>query len=154
MARVTLSVDGKPHTVDVDPQMPLLYALRNDLGLKNPRFGCGMAQCGACTVLMDGVPIRSCVLPVSAAQGELRTLNGIGTPEHPHPVQQAFIEEQVPFCGYCVNAWVLHSVALLERNPKANDDEMRQEFAGLKCRCGTHTAVIRAVKRAATSIKS
>lgn len=154
MARVTLDVDGQRRTLDVDPQMPLLYALRNELGMKNPRFGCGLAQCGACTVLMDGAPMRSCVVPVSAATGALRTLNGLGTAERPHPVQQAFIEEQVPFCGYCINGWIMHSVALLERTPDADDAQMRQEFAGLKCRCGSHTAVMRALKKAAASNKS
>lgn len=154
MARVTLNVDGQQRTLDVDPQMPLLYALRNELGMKNPRFGCGLAQCGACTVLMDGTPMRSCVVPVSAATGALRTLNGLGTADHPHPVQQAFIEEQVPFCGYCINGWIMHSVALLERTPDADDAQMRQEFAGLKCRCGSHTAVMRALKKAAASTKS
>lgn len=154
MATITLSVDGQSHSIEADPQMPLLYALRNELGLKNPRFGCGLAQCGACTVLMDGVPVRSCVLPVSAATGKLRTLQGLGTAEKPHPVQQAFIDQQVPFCGYCANAWIMYSVELLERNPEASDAEIRQQFAGLKCRCGAHTAVARAVKQAAGMLKS
>ena len=154
MARIKLSVDGKSHTIDVvDPQMPLLYALRNELGLDNPRFGCGLAQCGACTVLMDGTPIRSCAVPVSAASGALTTLNALGTAERPHPVQQAFIEEQVPFCGYCTSGWVMYSIALLESNPAPSDEQIRQQFSGLKCRCGAHTAIMRAVKRAATLMK-
>jgi aerobic-type carbon monoxide dehydrogenase small subunit (CoxS/CutS family) len=153
MALVTLSVDGQSHTVDAEPDMPLLYALREDLGLNNPRFGCGLAQCGACTVLMDGQPIRACVVPVSAATGEVRTLHALGTPDRPHPVQQAFIDEQVPFCGYCISGWVLSAVALLERDPDPSDADIRQAFAGLKCRCGAHSAILRAVKRAAGQLQ-
>jgi aerobic-type carbon monoxide dehydrogenase small subunit (CoxS/CutS family) len=150
MARIKLSVDGQAHTIEVsDPQMPLLYALRNELGLDNPRFGCGLAQCGACTVLMDGAPIRSCAVPVSAATGAITTLNALGTAERPHPVQRAFIEEQVPFCGYCTSGWVMHTVALLESNPSPTDEQIRQHLTGLKCRCGAHNAIMRAVKRAA-----
>ena len=154
MALVNLSVDGLTHSIDVEPDMPLLYALRDELGLNNPRFGCGLAQCGACTVLMDGQPIRACVVPVAAATGELQTLNGISTADKPHPVQQAFIDEQVPFCGYCVNGWIMYSVALLERDPTPTDEAIRQEFAGLKCRCGAHSAILRAVKRAAEQIQA
>ncbi len=154
MALVNLSVDGHTHSIDVEPDMPLLYALRDELGLNNPRFGCGLAQCGACTVLMDGQPIRACVVPVAAATGELQTLNGISTADKPHPVQQAFIDEQVPFCGYCVNGWIMYSVALLERDPTPTDEAIRQEFAGLKCRCGAHSAILRAVKRAAEQIQA
>jgi aerobic-type carbon monoxide dehydrogenase small subunit (CoxS/CutS family) len=154
MALVNLSVDGRTHSIDVEPDMPLLYALRDELGLNNPRFGCGLAQCGACTVLMDGQPIRACVVPVAAATGELQTLNGISTADKPHPVQQAFIDEQVPFCGYCVNGWIMYSVALLERDPTPTDEAIRQEFAGLKCRCGAHSAILRAVKRAAEQIQA
>ena len=154
MALVNLSVDGRTHSIDVEPDMPLLYALRDELGLNNPRFGCGLAQCGACTVLMDGQPIRTCVVPVAAATGELQTLNGISTADKPHPVQQAFIDEQVPFCGYCVNGWIMYSVALLERDPTPTDEAIRQEFAGLKCRCGAHSAILRAVKRAAEQIQA
>ncbi len=154
MALVSLSVDGHTHSIDVEPDMPLLYALRDELGLNNPRFGCGLAQCGACTVLMDGQPIRACVVPVAAATGELQTLNGISTADKPHPVQQAFIDEQVPFCGYCVNGWIMYSVALLERDPTPTDEAIRQEFAGLKCRCGAHSAILRAVKRAAEQMQA
>jgi len=154
MALVNLSVDGRTHSIDVEPDMPLLYALRDELGLNNPRFGCGLAQCGACTVLMDGQPIRACVVPVAAATGEVQTLNGISTADKPHPVQQAFIDEQVPFCGYCVNGWIMYSVALLERDPTPTDEAIRQEFAGLKCRCGAHSAILRAVKRAAEQIQA
>ena len=154
MALVSLSVDGHTHSIDVEPDMPLLYALRDKLGLNNPRFGCGLAQCGACTVLMDGQPIRACVVPVAAATGELQTLNGISTADKPHPVQQAFIDEQVPFCGYCVNGWIMYSVALLERDPTPTDEAIRQQFAGLKCRCGAHSAILRAVKRAAEQMQA
>jgi aerobic-type carbon monoxide dehydrogenase small subunit (CoxS/CutS family) len=148
--RIDLNVDGQAHTIEADADMPLLYALRDDLGLRNPRFGCGLSQCGACTVLINGEPVRSCVTAVNAAAGKsITTLNGIGTPEHPHKVQAAFIEEQVPQCGYCLNGWVMTSVALLEKNPHPSDAQIREALAGIKCRCGTHTAILRAVKRAA-----
>lgn len=154
MASVTLTVDGETHTIDAEPDMPLLYALRDHLNLTNPRFGCGLAQCGACTVLMDGEPVRSCVLPVSAATGALTTLAGLGSEAEPHPVQQAFIDEQVPFCGYCISGWALYAAALLERDPAPSDAAIRDAFAGLKCRCGAHSAIIRAVKRAAAAIQA
>ena len=154
MTAMKINVDGKSHEIDVDPDMPLLYALRDTLGLKNPHFGCGLAQCGACTVLLDGTPIRSCVTPVSATKGEIKTLAGLGTPEKPHPVQAAFIEEQAMFCGFCMNGWILYSVAMLEKNPKVTDAEIRDELSQLKCRCGSHTAIMRAVKRAAKTMKA
>jgi nicotinate dehydrogenase subunit A len=148
--RIELNVNGQMHTIEAEPDMPLLYALRDDLGLSNPRFGCGLAQCGACTVLLDGVPTRSCAAPVDSIGGKkVVTLNGIGTAEKPHKVQAAFIEEQVPQCGYCLNGWVMTSVALLEKTPNPTDAQIRDALAGIKCRCGTHTAVLRAVKRAA-----
>ncbi|MDH3420044.1 MAG: (2Fe-2S)-binding protein [Gammaproteobacteria bacterium] len=153
MALITLSVDGESHTFDAEPDMPLLYALRDHLALKNPRFGCGLAQCGACTVLMDGQPIRSCVMPVAAVTGELTTLGGLAVNGTPHVVQQAFIDEQVPFCGYCVSGWVLYAVALLERDPAPSDEAIRAAFAGLKCRCGAHSAILRAVNRAAGELQ-
>jgi aerobic-type carbon monoxide dehydrogenase small subunit (CoxS/CutS family) len=150
LARIDLNVDGKTQTIDADADMPLLYALRDDLGLKNPRFGCGLAQCGACTVLVDGVPTRSCVTPVDSLAGrKVTTLAGIQPDGKPHKVQQAFIDEQVPQCGYCLNGWVMTSVALLEKTPKPTDAQIREALAGLKCRCGTHVAILRAVKRAA-----
>ncbi len=149
--RISLKVNGKDHTVEADPDMPLLYALRDDLGLNNPHFGCGLAQCGACTVHLDGVAVRSCVTPLSAVGSKkVTTLAGLGTPEKPHPVQAAFVEEQVPQCGYCVNGWVMTAAAFLSRNKKPSDDQIREALTGLKCRCGTHMAIIRAVKRAAT----
>jgi aerobic-type carbon monoxide dehydrogenase small subunit (CoxS/CutS family) len=148
--RIDLNVDGQAHTIEADADMPLLYALRDDLGLRNPRFGCGLSQCGACTVLINGEPVRSCVTAVNSAAGKtITTLNGIGTPERPHKVQAAFIEEQVPQCGYCLNGWVMTSVSLLEKNPHPSDAQIREALSGIKCRCGTHTAILRAVKRAA-----
>jgi nicotinate dehydrogenase subunit A len=150
MARITLDVDGKSHTIDADPDMPLLYALRNDLGLNNPHFGCGLAQCGACTVHLNGQAIRSCVTPVSAVgNGKVVTLAGLGTPEKPHPVQTAYVTEQVPQCGYCVNGWIMTAAALLNTKKKPTDAEINEALSGLKCRCGTHMAILRAVKRAA-----
>ena len=149
--QINFVVNGKSAAVDVDPAMPLLYALRDDLGLNNPKFGCGRAQCGACTVHVDGVPTRSCVTPVSMAAGKkITTLNGLGTAEKPHPLQTAFIAEQVPQCGYCLNGWVMTAAAFLRDNPKPSDAQIRTALAGLKCRCGTHMAILRAVKRAAT----
>ena len=149
--RVVLEVNGTSHNVEVDdPDMPLLYALRNELGLNNPHFGCGLAQCGACTLLLDGVPTRSCVTAVSGARGaKITTLAGLGTPEHPHPLQKAFIDEQVPQCGYCLNGWLMTAAALLKANPHPTDAAIRDGLSGLKCRCGAHMAILRAVKRAA-----
>ena len=148
--RIELHVDGKSHVLDADPAMPLLYALRDDLGLKNPKFGCGLAQCGACTVLIDGQPSRSCVTPVeSVANARVTTLAGIQSGGKPHKVQEAFIAEQVPQCGYCMNGWVMTTVALLERTPKPTDADIEDAFAGLKCRCATHLSITRAVRRAA-----
>ncbi len=149
MAKTTFIVDGKRVSVDGDPQMPLLYALRDDLKMKNPKFGCGLAQCGACTVHLDGEPVRSCVLPLSAVQGKrVTTISGLGTPEKPHPLQAAFVEEQAPQCGYCINGWLMTAAAFLKKNPKANDAQIRAALTGLKCRCGTHVSIMRAIKRA------
>jgi nicotinate dehydrogenase subunit A len=147
--RINLVVDGKPATVDADPAMPLLYALRSELGLNNPKFGCGRAQCGACTVHVDGAPTRSCVTPVGLVAGKkITTLAGLGTPGNPHPLQKAYIEEQVPQCGYCLSGWVMTAAAFLKTNPRPTDAQIREALAGLKCRCGTHMAIMRAVKRA------
>jgi aerobic-type carbon monoxide dehydrogenase small subunit (CoxS/CutS family) len=149
-----LNVDGRDIEVDVPADMPLLYALRNHAGLNSPRFGCGLAQCGACTVHLDGEPVRSCVFPASVAVGkQVTTLLGLGNAAHPHPVQQAFIDEQVPQCGYCMSGWVMTAAAVLRKNPDASDAELRQSFTGLKCRCGTHVSIMRAVKRAQSAIK-
>jgi len=148
--RIRLVVDGKSTEVSADPAMPLLYALRSELGLDNPKFGCGLAQCGACTVQVGGHPTRSCVTPVGAVRGKkITTLNGLGTPDRPHPLQTAYIAEQVPQCGYCLSGWMLTAAALLRDTAKPSDAQIRQALAGVKCRCGTHMAILRAVKRAA-----
>jgi aerobic-type carbon monoxide dehydrogenase small subunit (CoxS/CutS family) len=150
MAKIILDVDGKSHTIDVDPDMPLLYALRDELKLNNPHFGCGLAQCGACTVHLNGQPIRSCVTPLSTVgDGKVVTMAGLGTPEKPHPIQVAYVEEQVPQCGYCINGWVMTAAALLNSNRKPTDADIKDALAGLKCRCGTHMNIMRAVRRAA-----
>ncbi len=132
--------------------MPLLYALINELGKKGPKFGCGLAQCGACTVLQDGVAVRSCVLPISAVSGRVRTLDGLGTADEPHPLQKAFIAEEAGQCEYCVSGWIMTATALLEENPIRSDAEIRRALAGLKCRCGTHMSILRAIKRAAAEM--
>jgi nicotinate dehydrogenase subunit A len=149
--QIQLNVDGAAHTIDADPDMPLLYALRDDLGLRNPRFGCGLAQCGACTVHIDGAAVRSCVTSVdSVGDGKIITLAGLGGGNgKAHKIQEAFIEEQVPQCGYCLNGWLMTAAAFLETNPKPSDAEIREALSGLKCRCGTHYSILRAVKRAA-----
>jgi nicotinate dehydrogenase subunit A len=155
MSQMTLLVNGRTHTVDVDPATPLLFVLSDDLALKGPKFGCGLAQCGACTVIVNGAATRSCVIPVSALDGAtVRTLDGLGTPEKPHPVQAAFIAEEAAQCGYCTNGWIMTAVAGLERNPHVSDAEIRAMLAGLKCRCGTHMAILRAVRRAADTLAS
>jgi len=139
-------------TVD-DPDMPLLYALRDNLALKGPRFGCGLGQCGACTVHVDGKAVRSCSVSVaSVAQRKIVTLEGLGTPERPHAVQQAFIEEQAAQCGFCTNGMIMQSAALLAENPKPSEQDIRRALAANLCRCGTHVRVLRAVKRAAASL--
>jgi aerobic-type carbon monoxide dehydrogenase small subunit (CoxS/CutS family) len=149
MSHVKFKVDGKAVSVDAPAEMPLLYALRGNLGLNNPKFGCGLAQCGACTVHLDGQPARSCVVPVgTVSTREVTTLAGLGTPEQPHPLQTAWIEEEVPQCGYCTSGWIMTAATLLKHNPKANDAQIRDALTGLKCRCGTHVAVLRAIKRA------
>ena len=145
-----MRVNGANQVLEADPQMPLLYALRNDIGLNNPHFGCGLAQCGACTVHLDGQAIRSCVTPVSAVgNAKVVTLAGLGTPEKPHPIQKAYVEEQVPQCGYCINGWVMTAAALLNQKNKPTEAEIKEALTGLKCRCGTHMGIMRAVKRAA-----
>ena len=150
MTAVKLTVNGKAVLVSVDdPNVPLLYVLRDDLGLHGPRFGCGLGQCGACTVHIDGVAVRSCVMPLSAVKGKVVTLEGLGTEAKPHPLQRAFIEEQAVQCGYCINGMIMQSAALLARTPKPTADQIRQELAANLCRCGTHLRIVRAVQRAA-----
>lgn len=153
MPQYAIRVNGRDHTVDADADMPLLYALRDDLGLNHPNFGCGLAQCGACTVHINGRAIRSCSTTIAEANGqEIKTLVGLGTPENPHPVQTAYLEEQVPQCGFCINGWIMTAAAFLETKKNPTDDEIKEAMAGLKCRCGTHTAIMRAVRRAADSM--
>jgi len=153
-ASITLTVNGKSETIQVDdPDMPLLYALRNDLGLHGPRFGCGLGQCGACTVHVDGTPIRSCVFPVSAAAGhQVLTLEGLGTPEEPHPLQQAFVEVQAVQCGFCINGMIMQSLTLVGKGKRPSDADIRQGLANNLCRCGTHVRILRAVKRASETM--
>lgn len=154
MTDISFILDGKPVTLQAADDVPLLYALRAHFALNTPHFGCGLAQCGACTVQLDGEPIRSCVMPVGAVAGkQVTTLLGLGTPERPHPVQQAYIDEQVPQCGYCVSGWIMTAAAVLKRNPKASDAQLREALAGLKCRCGTHVSILRAIKRAQRSMQ-
>jgi nicotinate dehydrogenase subunit A len=149
MARISLKVNGKTQVVDVDPETPLLYVLRNDLQLNGPKFGCGLAQCGACTVIMSGNAIRSCVTLVSAAQNQpVTTLEGLGSTKKMHKIQQAFVDEQALQCGYCINGMIMTSKALLDKNPKPSDRQIKEALAGNLCRCGTHTRILRAVKRA------
>jgi nicotinate dehydrogenase subunit A len=153
MSRASIRVNGQVHVVDADPQCPLLYVLRDNLALNNPRFGCGLGQCGACTVLIDNRAVRSCVVPVSQVVGKaVVTLEGLGTPENPHPVQRAFIEEQAFQCGYCLNGWVLTTKALLDKNPNPTDDQMRGALESLVCRCGSHVRIFAAVRRAAETM--
>jgi nicotinate dehydrogenase subunit A len=149
MAKFSLRVNGKSQVVEADADMPLLYALRNDLQLNGPKFGCGLAQCGACTVIIDGNAIRSCVTPVSAAQNKpVTTLEGLGTTKKMHKIQQAFVDEQALQCGYCINGMIMSTKALLDKNPKPNDSQIKEALAGNLCRCGTHIRILRAVKRA------
>jgi nicotinate dehydrogenase subunit A len=153
--KVTLIVNGKTNDVDVDdPGMPLLYALRDGLALRGPRFGCGLAQCGACTVHIDGKAVRSCVYPVSSVTGRVTTLEGLGSSEHPHPLQQAFIDEQAAQCGYCINGMIMQAKALLDANPHPTDSEIKDALAANLCRCGTHLRIVRAVKRYANGGRS
>ena len=149
MANITLRVNGRAHTVDVEPSTPLLYILRNDLGLQGPRFGCGLGQCGACTVIINGVATRSCVTPMSTVRSEVTTLEGLAVGGKLHPVQQAWIDEQVPQCGFCQNGQIMTAKALLDKNPHPTDEQIRQGMAGTLCRCMTYYRVQAAIKRAA-----
>ncbi|HWF40259.1 MAG TPA: (2Fe-2S)-binding protein [Candidatus Acidoferrales bacterium] len=151
MARISLQVNNQHRVVETDPGTPLLYVLRNDLQLHGPKFGCGLGQCGACTVIMEGRAVRSCTTPASAAQNRnITTLEGLGSLEHPHPLQKAFIDEQAAQCAYCMSGMILAAKVLLDTNPHPSDDQIKQALNGNLCRCGSHLRVIRAVKRAAS----
>jgi nicotinate dehydrogenase subunit A len=154
MKKVALNVNGKAVSVKVDdPDMPLLYALRNDLGLHGPRFGCGLGQCGSCTVHVDGEAVQSCVIPLSAVAGrKVVTLEGLGTAAKPHPLQTAFVEEQAVQCGYCINGMIMKAAALLRKKRNPSDEEIREALAANLCRCGTHVRILRAIKRAAAQM--
>ena len=150
---ISLKVNGATRTVPAEPDTPLLYVLRNDLALNGTKFGCGLSQCGACTVLVNGQAVRSCVTPIDQLKGaEITTLEGLGTLEKPHALQRAFIAEQAAQCGYCINGMIMSAKALLDRNPRPSEDEVRQALAANLCRCGTHNRIIRAVLRAANEI--
>jgi nicotinate dehydrogenase subunit A len=153
--QMILKVNGGEHTVEVDPETPLLFVLNDELGLRGPRFGCGMAQCGACTVIMRGQVVRSCVMPVRAVgQLEVTTLEGLGTPETPHPIQQAFIDEGAAQCGFCLSGVILTAKAVLDANPGASDEEIRQAMGGVLCRCFTHIRMLRAIRKYAEGRKA
>lgn len=150
---ITLKVNGRSHALDVDPETPLLYVLSDDLELRGPKFGCGLAQCGACTVIADGRAIRSCVTPVESVDGaDITSLEGLGTPESPHPIQRAFIEEQAAQCGFCLNGVILTAKALLDQNPKATDAEIQRELSTVLCRCFVHVRILRAIRRYANEV--
>jgi nicotinate dehydrogenase subunit A len=152
MSRLSLKVNGRTRAVDVDPDCPLLYVLRDDLSLDNPRFGCGLGQCGACTVIIDKRAVRSCQITARAATGkDVTTLEGIGTAEQPHRLQRALVDAQAFQCGYCLNGWVMTAKALLESNPHPTEAQMRTAFDGLVCRCGSHVRILDAVRQAAAS---
>jgi nicotinate dehydrogenase subunit A len=151
---IALDVNGKRHEVDADPETPLLYVLRNDLALNGAKFGCGLGQCGACTVVVDGKAVFSCITPISALAGRrIRTVEGLGTLEHPGPMQRAFVEEQAAQCGYCIPGMMMRAQALLEANPGAGEAEIRKALEPNLCRCGTHMRILRAVGRAAQLMK-
>jgi aerobic-type carbon monoxide dehydrogenase small subunit (CoxS/CutS family) len=152
MSNIALKVNGRMHALDVDPATPLLYILRNDLGLQGPRFGCGLGQCGACTVIINGVATRSCITPTSTIKGEITTLEGIAKGGKLHPLQQAWIDEQVPQCGFCQNGQIMTAKALLDKNPHATDAQIREGMNGVLCRCMTYYRVQAAIKRGARMI--
>jgi nicotinate dehydrogenase subunit A len=153
--KIQLKVNGQQHTVSVDSQTPLLFVLNDELGLRGPRFGCGLAQCGSCSVIMRGQVVRSCVMPVSAVgEAEITTLEGLGTPERPHPIQQAFIDEGAAQCGYCLSGVILSAKAMLDLKPQATDQEIREALGGVICRCFTHTRMMRAIRKYAEAKKN
>jgi nicotinate dehydrogenase subunit A len=155
MAQISLSVNRNTRVVDVDPKTPLLYVLRNNLELRGPKFGCGLGQCGACTVIMNGNAILSCITPVSAAQNRnVTTLEGVGSVAKPHALQAAFIKEQAAQCGYCMNGIIMNAKVLLDKNPNPTDDDIKRALDPILCRCGSHLRVIRAIKRAAQALRA
>jgi nicotinate dehydrogenase subunit A len=155
MSVLNLKVNGQNHSLDVDLQTPLLYVLSDDLELRGPKFGCGLGQCGSCTVIVNGEAIRSCITPVAAVAGsEITTLEGLGTVEKPHPIQKAFINEQAMQCGFCINGVIMTAKAFLDRNPKATDAQIRQAMSGVLCRCHVHARMIGAIKRYAQEVKA
>src|ERR1044071_8310925 len=154
MSKIALKVNGKTHALDIDPSTPLLYILRNDLDLQGPRFGCGLGQCGACTVIINGVATRSCITPVSSVKSEITTLEGISKDGKLHPVQQAWIDEQVPQCGFCQNGQIMTAKALLDKNPHPSDAQIREAMAKTLSRCMTYYRVQLAIKRAPKAIAS
>ncbi|HZZ95221.1 MAG TPA: (2Fe-2S)-binding protein [Usitatibacter sp.] len=152
---IEMTVNGRRERVAAEPRTPLLTVLRNDLGLHGPKFGCGLGQCGACTVHMDGTAIRSCATPVSSARGtRITTIEGLASGGTLHAVQQAFIDEQAAQCGYCINGWIMTAAALLQANPSASEEDIRKGLSGLKCRCGTHMSILRAVRRAQSRLSA
>ena len=155
MSKLSLKVNGRQHTVDVDPSTPLLFVLADELGLNGPKFGCGMAQCGSCTVILRGQVVRSCVMPVSAVGvDEVTTLEGLGTPEKPHPLQQAFIDEGAAQCGFCLNGAILTAKAVLYAKPHASDEEIGEALGGILCRCFAHVRMLRAIRKYAATRKA
>jgi nicotinate dehydrogenase subunit A len=155
VSRISLKVNGKVHTVEMEPETPLLFALSDEIGLRGPKFGCGMAQCGACTVILRGHVVRSCVMPLSAVgQDEITTLEGLGTPEKPHPIQQAFIDEGAAQCGFCLNGVILTAKAVLDEKPEASDREIGEALGGVLCRCFPHLRILRAIRKYADARKA
>lgn len=155
MSKISIKVNGRLHTVDVEPTTPLLFVLADELGLNGPKFGCGMAQCGACTVLVDGQIARSCVMPVNAVgEGEVITLEGLGTPQKPHPIQQAFIDEGAAQCGFCLSGVILTAKAVLDKKPQATDQEIGEALGGVLCRCFAHVRMLRAIRKYAEGRKA
>jgi len=150
MSTITLKVNGRTHNLDLDPATPLLYALSDDLELRGPKFGCGLGQCGACTVIVEGQAIRSCITPVRSVTGaEITTLEGIGSTDKPHPLQRAFVEEQAAQCGFCVSGVIMTAKAFLDKNPRATEEQIEQALSGVLCRCFTNVRMLRAIHRAA-----
>ena len=155
MSVLTLKVNGRTHSLDIDPTTPLLYVLSDDLELRGPKFGCGLGQCGACTVIVKGQAVRSCVTTAASVAGaEITTLEGLGTTDKPHPIQQAFIDEQAMQCGFCVNGVIMTAKAFLDRNPKAEGAQIREALSGVLCRCAAHTRMIRAIARYDKGVKA